>query len=240
MPSFRVVGVNTSIALYMLAGVATAPQFMESLGEEMSRRFQQIGSTVQVHSLYPYGDWSRKLRYQLLEARSDLMHPKGGKGVKIRGKWTAGAIRDSYNGGQIVIIGHSAGGIVGLQASSILLEEGMPLHKIVQIGSPKYPVPRNLQPLLLYMFAVNARGRSIDPITRIGRWGGWERNRTLKWKWNSKLNAAENLCPVPIIGGHPDYFRRQEPYVNALGDSNLKITSDIIWKWLGNEGIGDK
>jgi hypothetical protein len=221
-----------TIALYVMVGVATAPNFMDKLSVELERRYEADGIKVRIHALFPYGDWNRKLRKQLLEVRQDLQYLKSGRIGSLRGKLVSEAIQASYSGELIMIVGHSAGGIAGVLAASMLLEQGIQVSKLVSIGSPKYAVPAKLQESLLYVYAVNGKGKSADPITRIGTWGGWQRNSGAMPSWNSNRHAPTHIRKVPIIGGHADYFRSHEPYINEKGATNLQVTMASIWDWL--------
>ncbi len=47
------------IVIYVSAGFATAPNFLDAFAAELAARFEQAGSRVQVVIHYPYGDWTR-------------------------------------------------------------------------------------------------------------------------------------------------------------------------------------
>lgn len=227
------VTLGREIALYVMAGVATAPHYMDHAAAEFVRRYEESGIPVQTQSLMPYGDWSRKLRPQLLEVRRDLKLSRMGRVMSVRGLWTADMIRATYDGKRIVLIGHSAGGIAAIHAASILSQQGIEVDHIVAIGSPKCAIPANILHATLYVHAVDKNGRPADPITRIGTWGGWVRSRFSMPLWRSKLCAPIHIRKVAIIGGHADYFRSKEPYLNDTGCSNLQITTQAIWDWMG-------
>jgi hypothetical protein len=224
---------ENKVALYLLAGVATAPNFMEDFCSEMVQRFRQTGWEVQVETLFPYGDWSRSLIKQIDEIRYDLVPGLSRRHSPIGGRRVADAIKASYRGGTLVIIGHSGGGVAGVHAAQILSREGgIPVTKIVQIGSPKCAVPQAIRTSVFYVCAMNRKGQQTDPVTRLGSWGGWERSRMGMPRWNPRLSAPFHIMRVPIIGGHADYFRRKSPFINEDGLSNLEITTNSVWAWL--------
>jgi hypothetical protein len=222
-------GAAHAINLYFLAGVGTAPRFMETFQHEMVRRYEKTGCQVQSNCLYPYGDWSRRLLPQIIETRHDVWL---GKNSSIGGQAIVNAINESYLGGRIVLIGHSGGGVAAVQVASILgVNDGIHVSHVVQIGSPKCKVPFKQRDSVLYLYAANAKGRSIDPIVRIGSWAGWSRIRGMP-RWNRRLYAPTAIKPISIIGGHRDYFRDHSSFRNADGKSNLEVTSDSVWDWL--------
>lgn len=222
---------KNKVALYFLAGVATSENFLDDFKHELVKRYEQAGMGVDANLLYPYGDWNRRLWKQVLEISNDLL-PRLRKGNSyIRGQRIADYIEKSHNGGEIVIIGHSSGGVAGVHAAYLLDRKHFSDIRVVQIGSPKCTVSQENRQSTLYIRAMNRIGKSADPITRLGSWGGWQRNN-LKLHWNSHLNAPANICNVPIVGGHADYFRNGEPFKDQGGRSNLKITTDSLWDWL--------
>jgi hypothetical protein len=219
------------VTLYFLAGVATSENFLDDFKNELIRQFEEAGTEVHAHLLYPYGDWNRRLWKQVIEITYDLL-PRLGMGKSyIRGQRVADYILKSHRGGKIVIIGHSSGGVAGVHAAHLLDSKLFPNVRVVQIGSPKCAIYPDNQQSTLYIRAVNQVGKSADSITRLGSWGGWERIN-LKFRWNSHLKAPATLYNVPIVGGHTDYFRNGAHFVNEESRSNLEITMNSIWKWL--------
>jgi hypothetical protein len=220
------------VALYVLAGVATSLNFMEEFVQRLKVCYVEVGFEVQLHMLFPYGDWNRSLVKQLFEIGHDLM-PKlrRNSSYLIRGQKVADYIMTSYNGSQIVIVGHSSGGVAGVHAANILDLAQIPIASVVQIGSPKCPISRKHQSSTLFISAVNHNGKSSDPITRLGSWGGWERSGRIV-RWNSKLAAPDHRITVRLVGGHADYFRNHSSFVDGNGLTNLDKTSGVIWEWL--------
>ncbi|MNI27342.1 Thioesterase domain protein [compost metagenome] len=224
--------VNKKVNLYMLAGVATSDDFLDGVCEELCQRYKNLGWQVNAQILHPYGNWSRRIRKQIFEVHQDMRLSKSWKKSSSRGRQVTDAIKASYTDGQIVLIGHSAGGIVGIHAAVLLHQEGLEVHKLVEIGAPKSYVPPQLQDRVLYVYTSKRNNRATDPITRIGSWGGWERNSQGLPRWNNKKFAPSHICPIQLIGKHADYFRGRVPYVNETGHSNLDITMTCVWPWL--------
>ncbi|CAG7645137.1 hypothetical protein ACFQI7_25315 [Paenibacillus allorhizosphaerae] len=221
---------ENKINIYTLAGVATAPTFMEDFSSELTVRLRLGGWDVRhTELLFPYGDWSRKLLYQLLEMRNDLYPLRRARLAPIGGKLAADAVAGSYSGGLALLIGHSGGGVAAVQAAELLCRAGT-VHsaqlRVVQIGSPKCPVPEPLRERTLYIRSAR------DPATLIGNWGGFERGSFGQPWWNARKYAPSHHVRLPIIGKHADYFRRRSPYVNREGFSNLELTLTSIWNWL--------
>lgn len=223
---------TNKVAMYVLAGLKTSPDFMEQFRIHMAKRLELEGWMVYSELLFPYGNWHRPLLPQLQEIRKDMMLSRKKHPHSIGGRYAASAINASYTDGAILIIGHSAGGMAGIHAASILMETGFTAPSIVQIGSPKCRIPQALQASTLFIRAIDDRGRSKDAITRIGSWTGWERGRGGMPLRASRLYAPGTCRDIVMIGGHPDYFRASPAYVNIEGVSNLEMTTDVIWRWL--------
>jgi hypothetical protein len=219
------------VSLYVLAGVATSLNFMEDFVKEMERRFVQAGYEVHTSMLFPYGDWDRSIVKQILEIGYDLLPRLGRKHSYTRGQSVASHIKETHKGGKIVILGHSSGGVTGVHAANKLDRELFPDVNVVQIGSPKCPVSLHDRASTLFVSAVNDKGKSTDPITWLGSWGGWERRGAIT-RWNRQLAAPAAIISVSLVGGHADYFRNRYPFVDQNGKSNLEKTADSIWKQL--------
>jgi hypothetical protein len=224
---------ETKVSLYILAGVATSLNFMEDFKLELIKRYEHAGMEVQSSMLFPYGDWSRRLWKQVMEISYDLLPRFGRNSSYYRGQVVAEHIMKTHGGGRIIIIGHSSGGVTGIQAAQRLDREHYPDVRIIQIGSPKCTVPIDMRKSALFIRAVNQSGKSTDPITRIGSWGGWERCKGIV-RWNSRLKAPSSIQSITIIGGHADYFRSREPFMDEQGRSNLDKTVGSIWEWLND------
>ncbi|MEX2462340.1 MAG: hypothetical protein WD469_13755 [Paenibacillaceae bacterium] len=222
---------ENSVFLYILAGVATSENFLDDFKHELVRRYEQVGIEVHVSLLYPYGAWNRRLWKQVMEISNDLLPRFRRNRSSVRGQMVADYIRKTYRGGRVVIIGHSSGGVMGVHAATRLDRKLYPDVRVVQIGSPKCAVLKGNQHSTLYIRAMNHLGKSADPITWLGSWGGWERRGAIA-HWHARLRAPASIITIPLIGGHADYFRNGARFVDEEGRSNLKLTTDILWDWL--------
>lgn len=223
---------SSKLFLYCLAGVATAPGFMDGLRAAWVDRFERGGWQVHAELVYPYGDWSRHWSRQLPEALSDLrLREASRRSGRGGGAPAFERIAGTYTGGPLLLLGHSAGGLAALAVAERLTGMGH-APRVVQIGSPRCAVSGPLRRDVLYLYAANARGRSVDPITWLGGWGGWERGRFGVPRWNARRYAPAAVQGLPIRGGHPDYFRAAPPFLGPDGRSNLELTSEAIGSWL--------
>ncbi|SFL08315.1 hypothetical protein SAMN03159341_103121 [Paenibacillus sp. 1_12] len=229
---------GTHVNLFLLAGVATAPLFMEDFRLAMITNLTQAGYTVSVSELlYPYGDWSRRLLRQLHELRHDLWTARSRPLRSIGGNRAADMIKACGDKGWPLLIGHSGGGVAAVQAASILAANAAdhaekPI-RVVQIGSPKCPIPSWLHNSWMYAEAIRDNGRSSDPVTWLGNQRVWQRSSGGLPIWRQSVPAA-NLAQLrlPLVGGHPDYFRAGSSYLNKQGSTNLEITVQAVTNWL--------
>ena len=241
------------IELFISAGVATAPNFLEEFQAELVQRISSAGATVRSELLYPYGDWSRPVTAQLREIAHDLR--KGTKRIRssIGGTRALFEIKERsfdriYRGSHTkkVLIGHSAGGVASVHAAKLLLERlgGKP-SSVVMIGAPKCRIPSTLRRFVHYVHGkvgVEKRSATLlrpDPVTRIGTFGGWVRGDKRPPIWDKRESAPASTIELPIIGKHADYFRSHAPYVNEYGQSNLDVTVAAVWGWLEHELISE-
>ncbi len=231
------------IEAYFAAGVATTPTFMERLRATAHRALTDRGAGVRSALLFPYGDVERSLLKQLREV---------GRDMRLRGARIAGSIGGSRmiealesmggirSSARVVFIGHSAGGVAAVHAADMLMSRAgdrgrTPL--VVMIGSPRCRIPERLRDSVLYVYAekLSVRGAAAklaDPITRLGTFGGWRAGKLFLPRWCKDKHGPQHRQGMRMIGKHPDYFREEPPYVNALGLSNLSLTMDIVFRWL--------
>jgi len=198
------------VRLYTLAGIYTAPNFLDSFRDKLAEMLRCSGFHVRASSLFPYGDWSRSKSRQAAEIACDLVLPAvGGRRV----------LKDlSCSGDDVVLlIGHSGGGVAAVRAASKLVRQGQRVAAIAMIGSPKIPIPRDLANRTAFMYACNDAGAITDPVTRLGAWRG---------------RQPKHKAALRLIGGHPDYFRMMEPFRNEEGRSNLEVTVEALVPWL--------
>jgi hypothetical protein len=220
------------IVIYISAGFATAPNFLDVFAEAMAARYEQAGSRVRVVIHYPYGDWTIQRQRQLREITSDLWNNAHQKPSLYGGKSLTLLIKENLILGQrLLLIGHSAGGVASVQAADVLMKEGIPILGVVQIGSPKCAIPPSLKRRVLYLNGANQLDQSIDPIPRLGTWGGWTKTYLGIHRWNSFKHAPIHRKTLPLIGGHADYFRDHYPYI-WQDATNLQTTLNTIWTWL--------
>jgi len=247
---------ENNIELYFLAGLATAPLFMEDLRLALERRLRNealsrqagsfVGAEMRSRLLYPYGDWSRNVFAQLWEIQADMRRKDskldrsigGGRVLEeIRRERAAVGLADTV--GTTLLVGHSGGGIAAVHAAAMLMSSGgSATCYAVKIGSPRCRIPERLKHRVLSIHAEGRRrgdsfGRSPDIVSRIGSYGGWKINRSLP-VWRKDKHAPASWIGVPIIGKHPDYFRNRSPYLSTDGRSNLDLIVDAIAAWLSS------
>ncbi|MFC5452958.1 alpha/beta hydrolase family protein [Paenibacillus aestuarii] len=232
---------NKRIAVYISAGFATAPNFLDAFAAELASRFQQSGWHGQVSIHFPYGDWSRNALRQLHEIGKDLWMKRStasGTDSAPVGQPDYGAkslytfIRQHASPEEpLLLIGHSGGAVASMQAAELLSKEGREVIGVIQIGSPKNWIPAPWKERVLYIHAEYRRKSTLDPVPWIGSWGGWIRMPSGRWRWSREKHAPVSRQGVSILGGHADYFRDHEPYVEA-GMTNMHKTVNAIWAWL--------
>jgi len=230
------------VNLYLLAGVKTAPLFMERFRLALHRQLTEAGHSVHSRLLYPYGDWSRSALVQVREIAHDMRLGYSRMAKSIGGARARKEIdserRESAAGSSrepLLLVGHSGGGTAAVHAAVGLKEEWKGPICIVLIGSPKSRIPPELAADTFYLYAEGTlRGRRrLDPITRLGTFGGWGLAEMPAWpRWDRSRHGPGQVDSVPIIGGHADYFRESEAYVNEAGLTNLQLTMGKVWAWL--------
>jgi len=223
--------------LFLAAGMATSPRFMEEAGKRLAALLGERGWDARVMPLFPYGDRSRNRLAQIREIRHDVLLRPGRHARSVGGGRIAGAMRSAYRGGMLLLVGHSGGAIAGLHAVQVW-DEPLQVHlaerlRLVMVGSPRSPVPSRLKPNTLHIGARRKGGGAGEPILRLGTWGGWEKvpGRRLP-RWNPDLYAPGTRRTIDLIGGHTDYFRSSPPYVDGEGKTNLDKLLECILEWL--------
>ncbi|QHW31769.1 hypothetical protein GZH47_13585 [Paenibacillus rhizovicinus] len=250
-----------NVSLYLLAGLATAPLFMESFRAALHGILEREGFGVRTSRLlFPYGDWSRRAVPQLWEISRDMRLGATRLGRSIGGSRAVDMIGAGWpdrpeSTDRIVLIGHSGGGVAAVHAAWLLHDQlgGSP-PPVVMIGSPRCRIPEELRASVLFVYAGAAAespapGKPADAIARLGTFGGWRGagrprpgrrvdgasaagGRRLWPGWQKDKHAPLFSSGVPIIGKHADYFREREPYMNDLGLTNLRLTLGVVWPWL--------
>ncbi|MCS7460462.1 hypothetical protein N0M98_09950 [Paenibacillus doosanensis] len=223
---------DISIALFTLAGIATAPGFMDPLREELSQQLESRGYRVETDSLYPFGDWSQRVTRQLAAIFRDLTDIQERIWASIGARAAKERIFEAAEAGRtVLLIGHSGGGVSAVQVAGQLQKAGYSPPLVVQIGSPKCPIPPELRERVLFLSAVGTGGRR-DPVTRLGRWGGWVRRLGFLQIWRRRAYPPGEIADIPLIGSHPDYFRTHSPYVDEAGCTNMEQTLRPLLAWL--------
>ncbi|OXM13190.1 thioesterase domain-containing protein [Paenibacillus herberti] len=223
----------SKLTVYHVAGVATYPSTFVECRKQLERILALHGTEASFETLFPYGDYSRSMWRQIWEVRSDLTRlvlP-----TRIGSKTMLREIERSHEGGPILLIGHSGGGVAAYQTARMLLRQGIPPEelRVAQIGSPKVPVDDALKASVGYFYAVNAAGKPADPITRIGSWAGWASGGSGRVPaWSRARHAPGHMQGLTVIGGHTNYFRHQLPYVDERSLSNLDKTVGAMAEWL--------
>ncbi|XEC96349.1 hypothetical protein AB6A23_07335 [Paenibacillus tarimensis] len=219
------------VRVYLLAGVATSPQFFNTGCETVGKLCEQSGWRSTVEVLFPYGDNTRGVISQVSRAAGDLS--KRFTLFQHGGRHAANSIRKSYVGEPLILIGHSGGGAAAYQAIRILhKEQKLGDFRIVQLGSPKVPICPDFRNRVYYAYVVDEQGRRKDPVAKLGTWGGWSAGRFMLPRWDRYKYAPGHIEELRLLGGHADYFRHGHPYVDKNQVSNLDKTLGRVWKWL--------
>lgn len=229
------------VRLYLLAGVGTAPTFMQVLQDELRRRLQDTGFRAEGGLLFPYDDWGRRMIPQIREVWHDIRLPLHRLGRSIGGRAAVDRILRDMEEDEgastvpIILVGHSGGGTAGLHAAH-LLRQRLPqasVRAIVMIGSPRSPVPPELAADTAYCYAARMDGRRKDPVCLAGSWRAWpakEEAGGTHRSWRKSAFSPGSQYPLPLLGGHPDYFRTH--LKDTAGRTNLEITLDAVWGFI--------
>ncbi|WP_309118349.1 hypothetical protein [Paenibacillus sp.] len=203
------------LTLFALAGVFTAPNFMDEFLAETARRCERAGWDVTSFSLMPYGDWTRSKLRQAAEVAADACAPVvGGKRAAAEAARLCGAPSSC---GAVALVGHSGGGVAAAHAADELSKRGYRIGAVAMIGSPKTPLPRGIRSKTAFFYAADARGMPADPIARIGAWA---------------TRTPARAMGLKLIGGHRDYFRSHAPFLSADGRSNLTASTEAAAAWV--------
>jgi hypothetical protein len=215
--------------IYLLAGVGSSRSIFTACKRELLQRFRQEGREPIISELFPYGDHTVRLFRQVLEVGADLVGLRGL--LRSGGRDAAEQVRRLSYGSPVLFIGHSGGCVAAYQAAVMLSEEGViPDFRIIQVGSPKVPIRPEHRDKVSYFMAVNEQGHRVDPITRLGRWGGWSRSRFGFRYWDKRKYAPGLVGTITVLGGHEHYFRNDDLYIHPVRGSNLSLTLESIWE----------
>lgn len=214
--------------IYLLAGIRTMPTLFIECRAELQRRFSLEGRQPIIRELYPYGDHTRQVLHQLAGVYRDMTHLRLGR--RPGGEAAAEQVRRLSPGRPVLFIAHSGGGAAAYRAAVQLIKEGAIADcRVVQIGSPKVPIERELRDKVIYVQAIEEGRQRLDSITGFGHWCGWSRSRSGLRYWDTMKHAPGHIVTVTLLGGHPYYFRGREPHVHPERGSNLAVTLNAIW-----------
>ncbi len=209
------------LTLFALAGVFTAPNFLDEFRSETARRLERDGWSVSSHSLLPYGDWTQSRLRQSAEIVADVCAPLVGGRRAAEGVARLGG--DPAACGVVALLGHSGGGVAAAHAADELSRRGYRIGAVAMIGSPKTPIPKRVRERTAFFYIADARGRVADAIARVGGWFG---------------RPPARRRSLPLVGGHRDYFRSRPPFVGADGRTNLETTSEAVAAWVSEAAFG--
>ncbi|NBD23341.1 hypothetical protein [Paenibacillus glycinis] len=222
--------------IYLLAGIGSTRTIFAECIKELQRRYSESGKSSRIRELFPYGDHTHNFYRQLLKVGKDLYRLS--KSVQYGAHAAAEQVRQLSAGRPVLFIGHSGGGVAAYRAAVMLWREGViPDWRVVQIGSPRQPVHADHADKVHYIVAVDDKGECADFITRIGTWGGFSPSRNGVPLWNRVKYAPKHIVPVPMLGGHQHYFRKEEPFVHPERGSNLRMVTETIWACIAG-GLG--
>lgn len=220
------------VRLLLMAGLATAPTFMEEFRLRLESRFlEETDSRPKGKLLFPYGDWSRRAAPQFLEIRRDLRLAFDRTAQSIGGKLVMESLMEAGPDDRVILIGHSGGGVAALHGAR-LLQELQPSTEslVIQIGSPRCRIPQDFQQRTAYYYAAKPNGKTKDPVCRLGSWGGWQQGGTGLIHWNGKRYVPSRIVPLYLAGGHADYFRTH--LADEQGRSNMEKTLQAVWSFI--------
>lgn len=228
-----------NLHIYLLAGVQTKDSAFITLNNKLNQLLEAKGMTATIEMLYPYGDYRRKLWKQLFDICIDFNVV--GNGAGIGGKRLSNKLVEAVQrgGDKFLFIGHSGGGVAAYQLARYLHynhQISLQQLRVIQIGSPKMRVSPLFKRSIAYIHATDEQGKIKDPIAKIGYWGGLQTEERKSVRWNQQKYAPSIVQAVPLIGGHADYFRVNEPFIDEQKQSNLDYTFNVIENWL-NEWI---
>ncbi|WP_127580225.1 hypothetical protein [Paenibacillus koleovorans] len=217
---------ESSVSVYFAAGISmmrTSKMFHDAMND-IERRYREKGlQTVRFGCFYPYGTMdevplSKQRRFiakQVLTVGMDIYRQAA---HTIGGQTLFQDIRKAYdpvNGGGIVLIGHSGGGIASYKAAQLLNRIGYPVRRVFMIGSPEIPICRDCRDKVL-------------AVEHSGRWGDWISRCAFHWFRPAKIRVR-----LPIRGGHPHYFCSKSKDENNV--TNMQKMTDFLWSWMQGE-----
>lgn len=159
--------VNCKTVVFFIAGVLTYRNNFEAAASEVAHKYPD--AKIVMHFPYGMADGKTRSSYisllakQISQAGYDMAWERSRRVLN-----TSHVILEHAEGAdQVILIGHSAGGVVAYRAGLYLEDNyGIRHTRIFAVGSPKFylkDIPYNDR--FTYI-----TGQNLDRITRIGRW----------------------------------------------------------------------
>jgi hypothetical protein len=217
---------RAGLSVYFAAGISVRRQgdmFRDAMNE-LERRCRTAGiRRFRTHAFYPYGyiddvPAERRRRFIASQVASVFRDMWSKAASSLGGQALYREVRDDYDkkgSGDIVLVGHSGGGIASYKAAQLLVDEGYPVSRVVMVGSPELPVRRSMRKL-------------VCTIEHGGRWGDW----ICRCGFHC-FSPARYRAKLPLAGWHPHYFCGQS--IGAGQVANLEMVMDTIWNWIQPE-----
>ncbi|XEC97380.1 hypothetical protein AB6A23_12960 [Paenibacillus tarimensis] len=214
---------RASLSVYFAAGISITRKndvFQDAM-KDIERRCHCEGiNRVRINTFYPYGyiddvPVSRHKRFIFGQAAVVFADMLTKASMTSGGQSLYHDIRKDYDadgGGNIVLIGHSGGGVASYKAGLLLEEAGYPVSDIIMVGSPKIPIRKTFRDRV---YALEHSGRWGDLVCRIGF---------------HLFRPPRDRVRLPIVDGHPSYFCNESKDENDV--SNMSKVLDTIWGWL--------
>ncbi|WP_010272680.1 esterase/lipase family protein [Paenibacillus senegalensis] len=205
------------VSVYFVAGISTwkSGDMFGPAMKHIKERYRNNGwNCSHTEALYPYGtmdDIPREqlkptIRKQMWHVFQDMYQPAE---RSPRAAYLSRIIRKHYGSsgeGEILLIGHSGGGIAAYLAARMLRKQGYPVRHVVQVGSP---------------------GGYIHAEWRDDVYCLRESGDVVTWWRLPFIGSASRRDVVQIEGGHPLYFCDQTK--DKDGCDNLTKVMDKIW-----------
>lgn len=205
------------IVVFFIAGILTYRNNFEAAAKEIAARY----SNVKIVMIFPYGiakGTNRSsliplLAKQLPQVGFDLVHTQSRRVNSV-----SQIIREhGASAERLLLIGHSAGGVVAYRAG-LYLEERYDMRQIqaLAVGSPKF----RLKDVAFNTRFTYITGQNPDKITRVGRW-----NKPGSSKFRGKPGNEIQLEFNPRHQGwryHASYFLN-----SAWHDANQAFHSNV-------------
>lgn len=208
------------VSVYFIAGISTwaSGNMFGHAMMDIAERYRRAGwDCIHTEDLYPYGTMDnipreavRKTVYRQMWHVFQDMYQQAEHSP--RAAFLNRAVRKHYGSageGDIVLIGHSGGGIAAYLAARLLRKQGYPIRHVIQVGSPGGIIHSDWR----------------DDVYCL-RQAGWIGDMVTWWRFPFAGTASRRET-VAIEGGHPFYFCPQTK--DKAGVDNLSKVMDKIW-----------